>query len=61
MLVLNRKRGERIIITTPHGEIIKIEVVESGYYRTKLGFEASSNITIDREEVDERKQHAPRS
>jgi carbon storage regulator len=52
MLVLTRKPGEAIII----GNNIKITVVDIGHGRVKIGVEAPANVSIDREEVFERKQ-----
>lgn len=47
MLVLSRKKGERIII----GENIVITVVEIGQGRVRLGFEAPQDVKIWREEL----------
>ncbi len=56
MLILNRKEGQSVIITTDAGEEIEISVLEiSGKY-TKLGFNAPISIGVDRKEVSERKK-----
>lgn len=47
MLVLSRKRGERIVI----GPDIELTVVEARRDRVRLGFTAPSNVPIHREEV----------
>jgi|SRR5579883_2441209 len=51
MLVLTRKPGEQIII----GDAIRITVVSIGHGRVKIGVEAPSNVSIDRQEVHDRK------
>lgn len=56
MLVLSRKKGEKIIID----ERITIEVVEIKNKQIRLGFEADKNIPIRRAEVPARDgQHLP--
>lgn len=52
MLVLTRKVGEKLVI----GNTIRISVVSIGPGRVKLGIEAPADVTIDREEIHERKQ-----
>ncbi len=55
MLILNRKEGQSVIITTDEGEEIEISVLEiSGKY-AKLGFSAPESVGVDRKEVNERK------
>ncbi len=51
MLVLTRKPGESIIIAGN----IRITVVDIGHGRVRLGIEAPDAMTIDREEVHERR------
>lgn len=53
MLVLKRKVGEAIIITTESGEKIEIKVSEISDGRVKLGLDAPKSITILRKEVVE--------
>ena len=66
MLVLFRKRDERIVIRTPGGEVITVVVVEfkegdSGRpYKVRLGIDAPSSVRIDREEIDATKQREQR-
>lgn len=50
MLVLSRKKGEKIVIN----ENITIEVVEIKNKQIRLGFEASKDIPIRRAEVPAR-------
>lgn len=52
MLVLSRKIGETIII----GDTIRITVVDVGQGRVKIGVMAPNNVSIDREEIHEKKQ-----
>lgn len=57
MLVLSRKKGEKIIID----ERITIEVVEIKNKQIRLGFEADKNIPIRRTEVPARDGQVPPS
>lgn len=52
MLILKRKVGERIIITTQAGERIVITVVEGRYGAARIGFEADKQIKILRQELE---------
>lgn len=52
MLVLTRKRGERIII----GPDIELTIVDVRGDRVRLGFEAPPDVSIHRQEVLERIQ-----
>ena len=54
MLVLTRKIGESLIIQTSTGEEIEIVVVNTKGNQVQLGTEASSDVTVFREEVLER-------
>ncbi len=57
MLVLSRKKRERIWI----GESVVMTVVEVRNGQVRLSFEAPEGVSIDREEVrDRRRQFAPR-
>ena len=47
MLVLSRKRGERIVI----GEHVTVTVLEVQGDRVKLGFAAPAEMPIHREEI----------
>lgn len=51
MLVLTRKSGESVIIAGN----IRITVVDIGHGRVRLGIEAPDAMTIDREEIHERR------
>lgn len=51
MLVLNRKRGERILI----GESIVVTFVRMSGDQARIGIEAPDGILIDREEIRERR------
>ena len=55
MLVLSRKKGEKIVIN----ENITIEVVEIKNKQIRLGFEANKDIPIRRAEVPARTEQAP--
>lgn len=50
MLVLSRKKGEQVVIGT--GDLaIRVEVVEIGKGRIKLGISAPEDVAIHRQEV----------
>ena len=53
MLVLKRKLGEAIIITTKSGETVEIKVSEISEGRVKLGIDAEKSISVLRKEVVE--------
>lgn len=53
MLVLTRRRQERVYITGPGGEIL-IYVVDIKGKQVRLGFEAPAKFTIHRKEVVDR-------
>lgn len=54
MLVLSRRKGEKIRIS----EDIVVTVIELTKGQVKLGFDAPSNVSINRQEVHERNQQA---
>lgn len=51
MLVLSRKRGEKVVIVTPGGEEITISVIEIRGDRARMGFDAPKDHAIHRDEV----------
>lgn len=55
MLVLTRKRDEKIVINV-RGEIVVLTVVEIRGDKVRVGAEAAEHIGIDRLEVYESKQ-----
>jgi carbon storage regulator len=54
MLVLTRKVGENIII----GENIRVTIVSIDHGKVRIGIEAPRDITVDRQEVHERREQA---
>ncbi len=56
MLILNRKEGQSVIITTDAGEEIEISILEIKGKYAKLGFTAPVSVGVDRKEVSERKK-----
>lgn len=54
MLVLSRKRGERILI----GDDIFIEVLEFNGARVRLGITAPRQVSVHREELIKEDKHA---
>jgi len=57
MLVLSRKKNERIMI----GDDIILMVVEIRGDKIKIGIEAPASVAVDREEVREAKLRDPKS
>ena len=55
MLVLSRKKGEKVVIN----ESITVEVIEIKNTQIRLGFEADKNISIRRSEVAPRIGQVP--
>ena len=53
MLVLKRKLGEAIIITTQSGETVEIKVSEISEDKVKLGIDAEKSIAVLRKKVVE--------
>ncbi len=53
MLVLSRKIGESIII----GNSVRVTVVDIGQGRVKIGVHAPDTVSVDREEIHDRKQN----
>ena len=51
MLVMTRRPGEKVYI---HGEAIKVIILHSTNGKVKLGFEASPDVPIFRQELYER-------
>ena len=56
MLVLSRSRGQAIVI----GGTIVVDVVSIGRGRVQLGVTAPANLSVNREEVQQRIDHNPR-
>lgn len=55
MLVLTRRVGEKIIITTPSGERIVVSVAQMGREgKVRLGIEANREVMIHREEIQQK-------
>ena len=58
MLVLSRKKSERIFIDAPRSGQIEIMICEVDQGRVKMGFNAPRDFKIEREEiVDSPKNH----
>lgn len=53
MLVLSRRLGEQIVITTPEGRKIEVTVVDIGREKIRLGVQADKEVTIHRREVQD--------
>lgn len=52
MLVLSRRQSETIVI----GDNIRVQVLEISGGRVRLAIEAPGHVSVDREEIWERKQ-----
>jgi sRNA-binding carbon storage regulator CsrA len=58
MLVLSRLCGERIVVTvppSPQPQTVIVCVVDTNRGKARIGFEASRDVCVDREEVHTRK------
>jgi len=51
MLVLSRKRGERLVLSLPSGGSVTVSVEYLGKMNVKLGVEAPDDVEILREEL----------
>lgn len=51
MLLLSRKIGQVVIIKTSKGEKVRVTVVKTRGDSARLGFEATEDIEVDREEI----------
>ena len=51
MLVLSRKKSERISLMLPNGEVVRIVVVDTRGDKTRIGIEAPQNVKILRDEL----------
>lgn len=51
MLVLSRKRDEKIVVTTPEGRRIVFTIVAIRGDMVRTGWEADDDVTVHREEV----------
>lgn len=61
MLVLNRQRDERIVITTPQGQRIIVMVTDIRGDQVRLGVSAPADVRIDRWEIDQIKRRGDTS
>lgn len=57
MLVLSRKKNEKIVITCGE-EVISLVIVEIRGDKCRVGCEASKNVAIDRQEVFDAKRRS---
>ena len=53
MLILSRKIDETIIIETPSGDTIEINLIDTTRGRAKIGIDAPEDYLILREEIIE--------
>lgn len=58
-LVLTRRKGDSVVIYKDNKVICKLTVTSLGSKQTKLAFEASNDIQIDREELYISKHNNP--
>jgi carbon storage regulator len=52
MLVLTRKVGESIMI----GDNVRVTILEIAGHKARIGVEAPRDVTVDRQEIHERRQ-----
>ncbi len=61
MLILNRKEGQSVVVTTEAGEEIELFILEvSGKY-AKVGINAPPTVLVDRKEVNEARKEAKKN
>ena len=53
MLVLKRKVGESLTLTTEHGEVIRIKYVRHQGGGIRLGIDASKSVAVLRSELEQ--------
>lgn len=58
MLVLTRKKFDKVILTLPDGSVIEVSIVDIDRNKVKVGFEADRSIVIVREELLRRDTNA---
>lgn len=51
MLRLNRKKGQSILMKTPEGHIIEVQILECNGNQVHLGIEAPRGVDVWREEL----------
>jgi carbon storage regulator len=51
MLVLSRKLGQRIVITTPEGREVFVSVEKIGLDTVRIGIDAEREVSVHREEI----------
>lgn len=56
MLVLSRGKGETVVITTPSGERIRVQVAKLTNNKVRLCFDAPRDFEIMRQEVAEQRE-----
>ena len=61
MLVLSRKRDEKILLKTNEGKNIELTVVRIDANKVRLGIDAGEEVTILRSELIDRKKTAATS
>ena len=56
MLILTRRPGEALVMTTQAGEEIKVVVIDKSGAQVRMGVIANHAVTVDREEIHLRKK-----
>lgn len=56
MLILSRRPGESLVMTTESGEEIRLIVLQNTGRQVRMGVDANHNVTIDREEIHRKRQ-----
>lgn len=54
MLILTRRPGEGVTITTPRGETIVVELFAVKGNQVRMGFIAEKKITVHRSEIQQK-------
>ncbi len=57
MLVITRQLDQVVVITLPDGREMRVTVTDIKGGKIRLGFDAATDVLIDREEVHQQKKH----
>lgn len=50
MLVIGRKKGDKVIIKTPEGRVVEVTIVRVKGVQTRLGFKCENEVFVGRAE-----------
>jgi len=59
MLILDRRRGQRLVVSLPHGALVEVAVLSTRRGRCRLAVSAPPGIPVDRGELPRSKRRGP--